>query len=540
MACWLAFPPSLPPRLHALCCCRVGDPLEEPAGLWFEAVGGWDNHAPEAEEAWEAQQAQQQAAAPRQQHAAAQRTAATPEQQAALQRKTAAGKQQQPPGGPKRHRLAKAGDKPPAHASWDVELTEEAEAAAAAEGAPPLLPPPHDEGRPGAAQPPRPPTANGRMQRQPSGEAAAGGKQEGRKPAWRLVEPSQQQQQQLESEGAAAPRLARLASQQLSSQGPPLLQLEPLQQQASQPQSPSPSEVFPDDSDLEEEAVEGPAGAAAPAQEARAADDVAAAAAIQEVFEGATLLAEAGVQGPAAGQAEEEALEDDSDMAEAGGAAGEEAEAEGPAAPPAPAAAPAATAPAPAPAAARAATVDEAEWEWRHVNRSWRLPGHKWTTQGDIAGPPPRGERTLAVRARGRACCSGMAASCRLVCASRVPARPPVPSPRVQTSALPLWCPFPLHPQVLSTIIPYPARYHHVTSEYAARMLGGWVGAVGAAQHAAGQLLSTGTACVGQMQEGSGTQAHAMLTGCTAYFVSMPFVTCRRRMPCFRDAPPTL
>ena len=42
-------PPSPPhPHTHSLCTpalrCRIQDALEEPAGLFFEACGGWDNH----------------------------------------------------------------------------------------------------------------------------------------------------------------------------------------------------------------------------------------------------------------------------------------------------------------------------------------------------------------------------------------------------------------------------------------------------------------------------------------------------------------
>lgn len=38
-------------------CCRVVDRLKEPAGLWFEACGGWDHHQPAAA-AWWAQHSQ--------------------------------------------------------------------------------------------------------------------------------------------------------------------------------------------------------------------------------------------------------------------------------------------------------------------------------------------------------------------------------------------------------------------------------------------------------------------------------------------------
>ena len=43
-----------------LACCRIPDPIPEPAGLWFEKFGGWDNQSPEVEQQWAAQQHKRQ------------------------------------------------------------------------------------------------------------------------------------------------------------------------------------------------------------------------------------------------------------------------------------------------------------------------------------------------------------------------------------------------------------------------------------------------------------------------------------------------
>ena len=60
--CWrsVPLPPTVSPLLPLLpllppaapCCCSISHPLLEPAGVWFEGVGGWDNHSAVAKEAW--------------------------------------------------------------------------------------------------------------------------------------------------------------------------------------------------------------------------------------------------------------------------------------------------------------------------------------------------------------------------------------------------------------------------------------------------------------------------------------------------------
>lgn len=46
---------------------RIPDPIDEPAGLWFEKFGGWDNQRPEVERQWAAQQRKRQRLAPAEQ-----------------------------------------------------------------------------------------------------------------------------------------------------------------------------------------------------------------------------------------------------------------------------------------------------------------------------------------------------------------------------------------------------------------------------------------------------------------------------------------